>query len=58
MKRRKIRNKRKERKKNVKDRNEVDIEKSNIPGMHKGSKNKDTIKPDLAVSVKVVKIER
>ena len=43
---------------NAKDRNEEDLERSNIPGMHKRSKIKDTIKPDLTVSLKAARIER
>ena len=43
---------------NVKDGNEEDLERSNIPGMHKRSKIEDTIKPDLTVSMKAARIER
>ena len=43
---------------NVKDGNEEDLERSNIPGMHKRYKIKDKIKPDLTVSMKVARIER
>ena len=60
MKRRKIGNERKK-EKNVRDgndRNEVNIEKSNINGMHKRTKIKDAIKPDLTVSMKEARIER
>ena len=42
----------------VKDGNEEDYEKSQISGMHKRSKTKDTIKPDLTVSMKAARIER
>ena len=45
-------------KNNVKDENEEDLERSNIPGMHKRSKVKDTIKPDLTISMKAARIER
>ena len=45
-------------KKIVKDGNEEDYEKSQISGMHKRSKTKDTIKPDLTVSMKAARIER
>ena len=41
----------------AKDDNE-DYEKSQIPGMHKISKIKVTIKPDLTVSMKAARIER
>ena len=40
----------------VNDGNEEDLERSNIPGMHKRSKIKDTIKPDLTVSIKAARI--
>ena len=43
---------------NVKDGNEEDLERSNIPGMHKRSRIKDTINPDLTVSMKAARIER
>ena len=43
---------------NVKNGNEEDLERSNIPGMHKRSKIKDAILPDLTVSIKATKIER
>ena len=43
---------------NVKDENEEDLERSNILGMHKRSKIKDTIKPDLTVRMKAARIER
>ena len=42
----------------VKDGNEEDYEKAQISGMHKRSKIKDTIKPDLTVSIKAARIER
>ena len=42
----------------VKDGNEEDYEKSQISCMHKRSKTKDTIKPDLTVSMKAARIER
>ena len=48
----------KEKKKNSKNKNKLDLEKSNIPGMHKISKIKDTIKLELIVSMKAVRIER
>ena len=41
----------------VKDGNEEGYEKSQISGMHKRSKTKDTIKPDLTVSMKTTRIE-
>ena len=41
----------------AKDGNEEDYEKSQIPSMHKRSKIKDTIKPDLTVSMKATRIE-
>ena len=42
----------------VKNSNEEDYEKLQISGMHKRSKIKDTIKPDLTVSMKAARIER
>ena len=42
----------------VKDGNEEDYEKSQISGMYIRSKIKDTIKPDLTVSIKAARIER
>ena len=41
-----------------KDGNEEDLERSNIPGMHKRSKIKDAIQPNLTVSIKATKIEK
>ena len=43
---------------NVKEGNEEELEKSIIPGMHKRSKIKDTVNPDLTVSMKAARIER
>ena len=37
---------------------EVDLERSNIFGMHKRSKNKDTIILGLSVSMKATRIEK
>ena len=47
-----------EERKNVKTGNEKVLEKSSVGGMNKRSKIKDTIKPDLKVSLKEAKIER
>ena len=40
------------------ERKDADLEKSNIPGIHKRSKNKDTIESDLTVRMKAARIER
>ena len=56
MKRRKIKSERKERKKRMEMKQ---IQKNkNIVSMNKRSKIKDTIKPDLSVSMKAARIER
>ena len=47
-----------EERENCKGWNEEDYEKSLIFGMHKRSKIKDTIKPDLTVSMKAARLER
>ena len=43
---------------NLKDKNEIDLEKSYIHCMHKRSKNKATIKLDLTVIMKEARIKR
>ena len=46
-----------EERKFLKDGNEVDLEKSNIPGIQKRFKIEDTIKPDQTVSMKAARIK-